>query len=95
MILRALVPALKPGARVVISEQLMPGAERGESLLEEKVVRQMDLEMMGVCNAKERTTEGYAGLLREADERLKLRAKYQLPGDQNGCIFEAVWEGDS
>ncbi|KAI1384552.1 S-adenosyl-L-methionine-dependent methyltransferase [Hypoxylon trugodes] len=94
-IIRALVPALKPGARVLVSEFLMPGAERGESLLEDKLVRQMDLQMMGAFNSKERTAKEYAALFQEADERLKYQAKYQFPGDQKSCIFEAVWEGDS
>ncbi|KAI0168915.1 S-adenosyl-L-methionine-dependent methyltransferase [Hypoxylon sp. FL1284] len=91
-ILRALVPALKPGARVLVSELIMPGAERGDSLLEDKLVRQADLHMMSVFNAKERTEEDYVALFQEADERLKFRANYQTFGDSKRCIFEAVWE---
>ncbi|KAI1106322.1 S-adenosyl-L-methionine-dependent methyltransferase [Jackrogersella minutella] len=94
-ILRALLPALKPGARVLISERLLPSAEGGESLLEEKIVRQMDLHMMAAYNSKERSVEGYADLFQEANEKLKFQAKYQLPGEQKSCIFEAVWEGAS
>ncbi|KAI1213322.1 uncharacterized protein F4807DRAFT_456664 [Annulohypoxylon truncatum] len=35
-IFRSLLPAFKPGARVLVSEHLMSGGERGESLLEDK-----------------------------------------------------------
>ncbi|KAI0883529.1 S-adenosyl-L-methionine-dependent methyltransferase [Annulohypoxylon maeteangense] len=94
-ILRNLLPALKPGARVLVSEHLMPGGERGESLLEDKMIRQVDMQMMGVLNSKERTTEDYAALFQEADKRLKFRVKYQLPEDKKSWIFEAVWETDS
>ncbi|KAI1092442.1 S-adenosyl-L-methionine-dependent methyltransferase [Rostrohypoxylon terebratum] len=95
LILRALLPALKPGARVLISEHQMPGGERGESLLEEKMTRQVDMQMMGVFNSKERSAEEFAALFQEADEKLKFRAKYQIPGDKKSYIFEAVWEGDA
>lgn len=73
----------------------MPGGERGESLLEEKMTRQVDMQMMGVFNSKERTAEEFAALFQEADEKLKFRAKYQIPGDKKSYIFEAVWEADS
>ncbi|XDG01437.1 hypothetical protein ABKA04_001052 [Annulohypoxylon sp. FPYF3050] len=95
LILRALLPALKPGARVLVSEHLMPGGERGGSLLEEKMTRQVDMQMMGVFNSKERTAEEFAALFQEADEKLKFRAKYQIPGDKKSYIFEAVWEAES
>ncbi|KAI0541760.1 S-adenosyl-L-methionine-dependent methyltransferase [Xylaria digitata] len=91
-ILRGLVPALKPGARVLVSEFLMPGAERGPSLLEDKIIRQMDLQMMGVYNAKERTAEDFAALFSEADGKLRFKAKYQMGGDQKSCIFEAIYD---
>ncbi|CAJ2511702.1 Uu.00g073270.m01.CDS01 [Anthostomella pinea] len=94
-ILSALVPALKPGARVLVSEFLMPGAaQRGRSLLDDKLIRQIDLQMMDVYNSKERTAEDFAALFRMAGEKLRFVAKYQLPGDQESCIFEAVYDDD-
>ncbi|KAI0402485.1 S-adenosyl-L-methionine-dependent methyltransferase [Xylaria palmicola] len=95
-ILRALVPALKPGARVLVSEFAVPppgelGAAPGR-VLEAKTIRAMDLQMMAALNAKERTRDELVALFAAADPRLRFRAAYQAPEDRKVCIFEAVWE---
>ncbi|KAI1346685.1 S-adenosyl-L-methionine-dependent methyltransferase [Xylaria sp. FL0043] len=118
-ILRALTPALKPGARVLVSEYGVPSpselqisssstststsasAEQqqqqqlnghGLGILEAKHIRQMDLQMMAVLNAKERSADEFAKLFALADERLKFKGAHRAPGDRKVCIFEAVWE---
>lgn len=94
-ILRALVPALKPGARVLISEYVVPAAEElsdPSQVLDAKLIREMDLQMMAVFNSKERTKSEFASLFSAADPRLRFQATYQVPEDRKSCIFEAVWE---
>ncbi|KAI0415687.1 S-adenosyl-L-methionine-dependent methyltransferase [Xylaria grammica] len=94
-ILQALLPAMKPGARVLISEYAVPTpADLGRSsqFLEAKMVREMDLQMMAVVNAKERTRDEFAALFAAADARLRFNAAYQVAEDPKVCIFEAIWD---
>ncbi|KAI1738211.1 S-adenosyl-L-methionine-dependent methyltransferase [Xylaria scruposa] len=90
-ILRALIPALKPGARVLISEFMVPELA-DDDLLEAKMIRQMDLQMMAILNAKERTKDELVELFTGADSRFRFNAVYQSPEDRKVCIFEAIWE---
>ncbi|KAI1748151.1 S-adenosyl-L-methionine-dependent methyltransferase [Xylaria castorea] len=90
-ILRALTPALKPGARVLVSEFVVPD-HLGDDLLEAKMVRGMDLEMMAVLNAKERTKDEIVELFTAADSRFRFNAAHQAPEDRKVCIFEAIWD---
>jgi SAM-dependent methyltransferase len=90
-ILRALVPAMKPGAKVILSEYLIP--EPGEipmSLEREK--RAFDLAMWELQNSKERTVEDWRDLFAMADTRFKL-SKVVKPPNANLGILEVTWEG--
>ena len=90
--LQALIPALRPGARVLLMEGIMPG--RGElENMEERRVRTMDLVMMEVGNAKERSEEEWKKLFEEADGRWRWVGVRTMVGSALG-ILEAVWEGD-
>ncbi|TGJ87886.1 hypothetical protein E0Z10_g869 [Xylaria hypoxylon] len=94
-ILRALIPALKPGARILVSEYVVPSPKelgRPDQLLEAKMIRQMDLQMMAILNARERTLDELASLFAAADPRLRFNAAYQVPDDRKVCIFEAIWD---
>ena len=96
-ILKALVPAFKPGARVLVSEYVIPSEDKlndNSSIkrLDAKMMRQMDLQMMAVFNSKERTVEDYAALFAKTDPRLKFAGSYQIPEDPKSCIVEAIWE---
>ncbi|KAI1295724.1 S-adenosyl-L-methionine-dependent methyltransferase [Xylaria venustula] len=101
-ILRALLSALKPGSRILVSEYVVPSPaelsqarDDGDSevrMLEAKRVRQMDLQMMAVLNAKERTKEELVRLLELADPRLRVCAVHEAPSDRQVCVFEAKWE---
>lgn len=67
-ILRALTKALKPGAKVLCSERVMP--EPGEvSLLKEREYRSVDLMMLALFNAKTRTRAQLETLFKTADRR--------------------------
>lgn len=66
-ILRNLVPALRPGARVIINDHCLREPGR-ENPWDEKIMRRMDLVMLALLNAQERTEEEFRALFREADE---------------------------
>lgn len=89
--LRNLIPALKPGARVLINEGVLP--QPGEvNPWDEKIIRSLDLCMMATFNSKERTVSEWDGLFQTADRRFRfLGAK--RPSQGLLWIIEAVWEG--
>ncbi|KIW08680.1 uncharacterized protein PV09_00631 [Verruconis gallopava] len=89
--LKALIPALKPGARIVISDNcLKPVGEL--DMWDEKITRSMDLTMLSLLNAKERDVPDWIHLFAQADPRFKfLGAK--TPEGSRMSIMEAVWEG--
>ncbi|TVY55639.1 O-methyltransferase gsfB, partial [Lachnellula suecica] len=65
--LRALIPALKKGARVVINEQCLRRGFGEESLWDEKIIRTMDLIMLTLLNAKERSERDFRELFGRVD----------------------------
>lgn len=93
-ILRALVPALRPGARVVFidyvgkqtpSEEELPRSVRGFGTA-------TDLRMMALFNAREREVEAWEGIFRAADERFEVR-RVEADPLSFMCVLEAVWRG--
>ncbi|KAH7384627.1 putative Sterigmatocystin 8-O-methyltransferase [Pyrenochaeta sp. MPI-SDFR-AT-0127] len=91
LILRALVPALQPGTRVIIQETLMP--EPGTvALWKEKNLRATDLNMAAAFNAKERTVAEFKSLLAKCDPAFVLRKIINPAGSALGML-EFVWEG--
>lgn len=104
-ILRALVPALKPGNRVVLIEYI--GKVDDDSSKESngtkdtgpplpRSIQQMgtatDLRMMALFKAKERPAEAYRRIFREADERFEIVSLKANPLTFF-AVIEAVWRG--
>ncbi|RYP50583.1 hypothetical protein DL768_003928 [Monosporascus sp. mg162] len=90
-ILRALTLALKPGARVIIQETLMP--EPGAvAMWKEKNLRATDLNMAAAFNSQERTVVEFKSLLAEIDPAFMLRNVIEPAGSALGML-EFVWEG--
>lgn len=93
-ILRALVPALKPGARVLLFEYI-GSHDGGEEL--PRSIRQMgsatDLRLMALFNAKERPVEAWKGVFALADERFEVRDVRANPQQNFFAVIEAVWRG--
>ncbi|KAI1345901.1 S-adenosyl-L-methionine-dependent methyltransferase [Xylaria sp. FL0043] len=91
-ILRNLIPALKGGARVIISDAVLPGPGEVPRKLETQM-RSFDLVMTAIQNAKERELSDWAALFRNADERFDFQGATRPPGS-NHSIIVAVWRGD-
>ncbi|KAI2468973.1 S-adenosyl-L-methionine-dependent methyltransferase [Annulohypoxylon bovei var. microspora] len=92
IILKALIPALKPGARIIIHESCMP--EPGEAALwREQDLRMMDLNMGAAFNAQERTVSDWKGILQNADARFVLKDVIQPKGSALALI-DVRWTGE-
>ncbi|KAK7739028.1 hypothetical protein SLS53_005926 [Cytospora paraplurivora] len=91
-ILQNLIPALKPGARIIINDHCLrdPGQENP---WDEKIMRRMDLVMLTLLNAQERTEAEFRELFRLADERFVFKGVTRPKGCRMS-IIEAVWEGE-
>jgi hypothetical protein len=76
-ILKNLVPALKPGARVVINDHCLP--EPGlDTAWDDKLMRSMDMVMLTLLNAQERDEAEFRQLFAQADSRFQFKVRLVL-----------------
>ena len=73
-IFRAFIPALEkcgPGTPLLINDTVLP--KLGEKTrYEERLLRQLDIAMLVVVNAKQRSENEFRSVLKEADERFEV-----------------------
>ncbi|KAK4192539.1 S-adenosyl-L-methionine-dependent methyltransferase [Podospora australis] len=67
-ILKNLIPALKPGARILINDHCLREAGQ-ENPWDERVMRRMDVVMLALLNAQERSEAEFRELFKAVDER--------------------------
>jgi len=94
-IIKNLVPALKPGARVLINDHCLrePGAENA---WDERVMRHMDLVMLTLLNAQERTEAEFRELFRAADEGFVFKVRIlSVKGVSNSLLLTCLFIGCS
>lgn len=89
-ILKALIPALKKGARVLVMDFVMPPPGMLPNEMDRKL-RAMDLTMLEIGNAKERDLGEWQALFGQADEKFVFKGMKQPEGSRL-AIVEAVWE---
>ena len=89
-ILRALVPVLRPGNRVLIYEYVL--ADEPVRDLEGRFGLQLDMIMCAAFNGRERRRAEYELLLARSDERFVLEAVRRAKGSTMS-IIEVVWKG--
>ncbi|MCJ1247515.1 hypothetical protein MMC30_004729 [Trapelia coarctata] len=89
-ILRAQIPALKPGAKILIMDELMPDAEK-MSLSTARTQRLMDLAMLALGNSKIRDEDGWRELCKEADSRFHVE-KVTQPEGSHLALIEVAWK---
>ncbi|KAI1448983.1 S-adenosyl-L-methionine-dependent methyltransferase [Annulohypoxylon stygium] len=89
-IIRNLIPALKPGARVIINDLCLsePGLE---TPWDERLMRSMDLVMMTLLNAQEREEADFRKLFEEADKGFVFKGVTR-PKNSRMSLIEAVWQ---
>jgi hypothetical protein len=95
LILHSLIPALKRGSRILINDNCLPevGKETEMGMGEERVLRTMDLVMLTLLNAQERTEEDFKRLFGSVDGRFRFLG-VKRPRGCRMSILEAVWEGE-
>ena len=93
--LKALIPALREGARVVVVDSVMPEPGVAPAPLE-RLKRATDLNMMTFFNARERTEEDWKDLFGLADPRFKFQGVMPVgKGPQTVMlpyVMELIWE---
>ncbi|XDG04424.1 hypothetical protein ABKA04_004039 [Annulohypoxylon sp. FPYF3050] len=89
LIIKALIPALKPGAKIILNESCMP--EPGEiAHWREKDLRSFDMSMGASFNSYERSLDEWKALLSEADPRFTFQ-KVSGAKDSALSIIEFIW----
>ena len=94
-ILKALVPALKPGARVVFVDYVGkndPNEDAALPLSMRAFGTATDMRMMALFNAKERPVSAWKELFKQADERYEVSSVKADPLTFM-CVLEATWRG--
>ncbi|KAI9729773.1 MAG: hypothetical protein M1818_008387 [Claussenomyces sp. TS43310] len=92
-ILRNLIPALKKGSRVLISELCVPPPGT-VSPFKDRSARNFDIAMKEIQNAKERDFDDWTELFEKADSRFRFRNIIQPPGSILSMI-DASWDGEA
>lgn len=92
-ILRNLIPALKPGVKVILCDRVL-GDLGSAHYLVERDNRSSDLLMLALFNSKERNLEDWTELINGADSRFSITQVNQPPGSKLSVI-ELTWEGKS
>lgn len=89
-ILRALIPSLRKGARVIVNDFVLP-VPGTVSRFEEKHMRTIDVLMQTVCNSREREEADWKSLFAMADPRFKWEGAWKSSGRL--WLIEVIWEG--
>ncbi|KAG8531292.1 uncharacterized protein KY384_002920 [Bacidia gigantensis] len=91
-ILKNQVPALKKGARILISDHYAPEPGVMPPMVDRQL-RNRDLDMLANFGARELGNEEWPVIMKQADPGLRIvSTKMSPPGSTNG-IMEVIWEG--
>lgn len=94
LILKNLIPAMKKGSKILINDHcLQEGYGMEKSLWDEKIIRSMDLVMLTLLNARERTAAEYKALFEGVHSNLRFNGVKRMEGCRM-CVVEAVWDGE-
>ncbi|KAK0609535.1 S-adenosyl-L-methionine-dependent methyltransferase [Bombardia bombarda] len=89
-ILRSLIPALKPGAKIVINDNVPPGPGVMSKWQEDRF-RSMDITMKELQNSFERELNDWAKIFQLADPRFRFQGG-KLPAGANLWLLVAEWK---
>lgn len=93
--MRQLIPALKPGARILFMDymgkqgEVDPGMPRSIT----QFGTSTDLRMMALFNARERSLEAWRGIVGRADERFEV-VRVEANPLTYMVVMEVVWRGE-
>jgi hypothetical protein len=98
-ILRAQIPALQPGARIILNEYIDPNDENkgvGSTMALPRSLRQIgtatDLRLMAIFSGKDRLVDAWKNIVEEADKRFEVTS---VKANAEGffVVIEIVWRG--
>ncbi|GME52363.1 O-methyltransferase [Neofusicoccum parvum] len=89
--LKNLVPALKPGAKVLVNEGCL-AEPHTLSAWDNKILRGLDTCMLGVFNSNQRTEQEWQDIFAMADKRFKFLGVRRPTQFALLWIIEAIWE---
>lgn len=84
-IIQNIVPAMAPDSRIIIMDGVVPLPGTAPKELE-KLSTSLDLQMMSLMNAHERTKADWREMISKADARLVVKAFVQPPGSVPNII---------
>ncbi|KAK0716458.1 O-methyltransferase-domain-containing protein [Apiosordaria backusii] len=87
-ILKLLVEAMGKDSRIIICDIVLPEANGGMPKAQEERARALDLTMLSMFNAKERSLEEWQALFSSVDERLKITNVIGRPKMRMDCLIE-------
>ncbi|KAI1324373.1 sterigmatocystin 8-O-methyltransferase [Xylariaceae sp. FL0255] len=90
-ILKAQIPALKPGAKILIQDACMPGPDSDSPLWRERVMRSVDMALKFYFNSYERHLDEWKSLLAAADKRFVLHKVHETMESQLS-VLEVHWD---
>ncbi|KAI0123461.1 S-adenosyl-L-methionine-dependent methyltransferase [Xylariales sp. AK1849] len=91
-ILRNQIPALKPGARILLNERCLEPPKRFGHVADQFAMS-CDIIMQMCANAKERSRDDWVALLAAADKRFQI-VSVTTPPHSALSIIEVIWTGD-
>lgn len=91
-ILRALVPGMRRGTRVLLNEHVLDPQKR--PMWKRRQDSAMDMTMLVLFNARERTEAEWRALLQSADARFTW-VGVRRPAGSALAVVECCWEGDT
>ncbi|THV44382.1 hypothetical protein BGAL_0657g00010 [Botrytis galanthina] len=89
--LKAQLPVLKPGNRLIIQDNILPEPGTGPAW-REKAARSGDLSLAASFNSRDRTVADWKKLVQEADPNFVFK-NFTFPKGSALGILEFVWEG--
>ncbi|KAH8800400.1 O-methyltransferase [Xylogone sp. PMI_703] len=90
-VLKAAIPALKPGARILINDESVP-EPGGVRWRDERATRGLDTIMLACMSGRERQTSDWELLFKKADPRFKYLGA-RAPPRSRLWLIEAEWMG--
>ncbi|KAI1111588.1 O-methyltransferase [Nemania sp. NC0429] len=90
-ILKAQIPALKPGTKILIQDACMPGPNSASPLWRERAMRSVDMALKFYFNSNERHLDEWKSLLAAADKRFVLHKVYETMESQL-AVLEVHWD---
>ncbi|KAK7745610.1 hypothetical protein SLS62_009788 [Diatrype stigma] len=90
-ILQAQIPALRPGAKILIHDAILPGPDSASPLWRERLLRSVDMALKFYFNSYDRHLDEWKALLAAADKRFVLHRVLENM-DSNLSVLEVHWD---